>query len=321
MVSGGAPGPSFPKNSKMKSIVRILPAASFILGASAPAATVAYRNLILGDSPLVYYEFDETSGTTAANSASTGQTYTGTFDTSGGAINVGLPSFAQGGTAYLLGGGFVAAASALTSSLDEWSVEAWVNYSVGSSSNFLSNDQGGWNDDVLIGVGAENNMIPSGTVGLVHQGNPGTTRETVSFAIDPGRWYHVGITGSESAGELMLYVDGVLVDTNKVLTNGATFNGAGGFGEAPNLTIGAARPNRADPAYRPYGGLLDELAIYDFVLTESDFEARANFIPEPSSALLGGLGGLVFLRRRRPVRTGKENFDPSRAQLSMPETV
>ena len=278
----------------------LLPLAAFaglaIATSSASAATTAYRNLILGDNPIVYYEFDETGGTTAANSATTGTTYTGTFNTTGGAITVGQSSFAQGGTAYDFGGGIIGAASALTTSLPEWTVEAWVNYSDGSASNFLSNDQGGWNDDIMFGLGAENNDIPVNSVGLVHQGNPGGVRETVSSPLAAGEWHHIGMTGSESAGEIKLYVDGILVDTNNDLANGATFNGADGFGGAPHLTIGASRPD----GLRPYGGLLDEVAIYDSVLTPAQISAHANAtIPEPGSALLLALGSSVLVRRRR----------------------
>ena len=256
--------------------VRACIVALLCVASAAQAGTIAYRNTVLTDNPLVYYELDETSGTTAFNSATTGATYTGTFDTVGGTVTVGQSSFAQGGTSYDFGGGFVGAASALTSSLDEWTVEAWVNYDSAKTgaSNFLSNDQGGWNDDVLIGIGAENNNIPAGTVGLVHQGNPGSVRETVSRAIDADQWYHVAMTGSESAGEFKLYIDGSQVDIKNGLANGATFNGAGGFGAAPNLTIGAARPDSGNAGYRSYDGLLDEVAIYGTVLNADTVAAH-----------------------------------------------
>jgi hypothetical protein len=284
----------------------LLPLASFaglaIATGSASAATTAYRNLILGDNPIVYYEFDETGGTTAANSATTGATYTGTFNTAGGAISVGQSSFAQGGTAYDFGGGFIGAASALTTSLPEWTVEAWVNYdsAKSSASNFLSNDQGGWNNDVLIGIGPEaGNEVPGGSVGVVQQGSPGTTRDAAGAILGANTWHHVVLTGSTSAGEMAVYIDGVLAGSDTALVNGVTFNGADGIGTA-NLTIGAARPDSADPGYRPYDGLLDELAIYDSVLTPVQISAHANAaIPEPGSTLLLALGSLVLVRRRR----------------------
>lgn len=287
-----------------KTLLPLAGLAGFVIAAtSANAATTAYRNLILGDNPIVYYEFDETSGTTAVNSATTGATYTGTFNTTGGAISVGQSSFAQGGTAYDFGGGFIGAASALTTSLPEWTVEAWVNYdsAKSSASNFLSNDQGGWNNDVLIGIGAEsgNVGVPGGSVGVVQQGNPGTTRDAAGSILVADTWHHVVLTGSTTAGALTVYIDGVLAGSDTALVNGATFNGADGFGTA-NLTIGAARPNSADAGYRPYDGLLDEVAIYDSVLTPAQISAHANAsIPEPGSAVLLALGSLVLVRRRR----------------------
>ncbi len=287
-----------------KKLLPLAGLAGFVIAAtSANAATTAYRNLVLGDNPIVYYEFDETSGSTAANSATTGATYTGTFNTTGGAISVGQSSFAQGGTAYDFGGGFIGAASALTSSLSEWTVEAWVNYDSAktSASNFLSNDQGGWNNDVLIGIGAEsgNVGVPGGSVGAIQQGSPGTTRDAAGAILGANTWHHVVLTGSTSAGEMAVYIDGVLAGSDTALVNGVTFNGADGIGTA-NLTIGAARPNSADAGYRPYDGLLDELAIYDSVLTPAQISAHVNAaIPEPGSALLLALGSLVLVRRRR----------------------
>jgi hypothetical protein len=272
------------------------------LASNAQSAITAYRNMVLGDNPIVYYEFDETSGTTAFNSATTGATYDGTFDTTGGSIIVNQPSFAQGGTAYDFGGGFVGSASALTNSLTEWTVEAWVNYDSAktSASNFLSNDQGGWNDDVLFGIGAENGVVgvPAGSFGMIHQGNPGTVRDFAGAPLAANEWHHFAMTGSTIEGTLMLYLDGALVDSNTSLTNGITFNGTGGFGAAPNLTIGAARPDSANAGYRSYDGLLDELAIYDSVLTSAQIRAHAGSIPEPGSTLLLSLGGLMLMRRR-----------------------
>lgn len=270
---------------------------------SAFAATTAYANQINALNPLVYYQFDETSGSSAANSGTGGATYTGTISTMAGAVTLGQSSFAQGGTSYDFGGGAVLSANALTSSLSEWTMEAWVNYDSAktTASNFLGNDQSGWNDDVLFGIGAENGNIPAGTVGLVHQGDPGKVRETVSSAINAGQWYHIVMTGSETDGELNLFVDGTLVSTNSVLANGATFNGADGIRTA-NLTVGAAGPD-GYVGRRAYDGLLDEVAIYGSVLSDSQIASNAALgispIPEPSSTALLGLGGLALTLRRR----------------------
>lgn len=168
-----------------------------------------------------------------------------------------------------------------------------------SASNFLSNDQGGWNDDVLFGIGAENGSVgvPGGNVGVIQQGSPGTTRDAAGAPLAADEWHHVAMTGSTSAGALTLYIDGVLAASDTSLVNGVTFNGADGIGTA-HLTIGAARPDSGEAGYRPYDGFLDELAIYDSVLTPAQISARVSSIPEPGSALLLSLGGLMLMRLR-----------------------
>jgi hypothetical protein len=239
---------------------------------SAYAGTSAYRAVILGDSPIVYYEFDETSGTTAANSGSTGATNDGTIGTDGGAVTVNQASFAQGGTSYDFGGGHVLAA-ALPSSLTEWTIEAWVNWDPEktSASNIFGNDQGGWNDDVLFGIGAENGAVgvPDGSVGLVQQGSPGATRDFVESPMTASEWHHVVVTASTISNELILYVDGVEVAKNETPNNGLTING-GENGDpdtlgTPFISVGAARAV-VDAGYRPFDGLIDEFAIYGTVL-------------------------------------------------------
>jgi len=236
------------------------------------AATSAYRTVVLADSPIVYYEFDETSGTTVANSGSTGATNDGTIGTDGGAVTVNQASFAQGGTSYDFGGGHILAA-ALPSSLTEWTIEAWVNWDPEktSASNIFANDQGGWNDDVLFGIGAENGAVgvPDGSVGLVQQGSPGATRDFVESPMTANEWHHVVVTASTLSNELVLYIDGVEVAKNETPNNGLTMNGGengdpGTLG-TPFISVGAARAV-VDPGYRPFDGLIDEFAIYGTVL-------------------------------------------------------
>ena len=85
--------------------------------ASSHGATSSYRNAVLANNPVAYYELDETSGTTAVNSGSMGAALNATINTDGGTVTVGQGSFAQGGTAYDFGGGY-AGAAALTNSLN-----------------------------------------------------------------------------------------------------------------------------------------------------------------------------------------------------------
>ena len=243
-----------------------------LFAVSAQAGTIGYRNTVLGDSPIVYYEFDETGGSTAANSGSTGGGNTGTIS---GTVAINQSSFPQGGTSYDFGGGHVVAAAA-PSSLTEWTLEAWINWDPAktSGSNIFGNDQGGWNDDVLFGIRPEagHGGVPASNLGLVQQGNPGATRDTVTEPLSHSVWHHVVATGSTTNGELKLYVDGALTDTDSSLANGITLNGAGGFG-TPFIAVGAAR-NVTDAGYRSFDGLIDEFALYETVLDATTVEAH-----------------------------------------------
>jgi len=263
-----------------------------LFAASAQAGTISYRNTVLANNPIVYYEFDEASGTTADNIGSGGATNDGTIV---GSVTVNQATFLNGGTAYDFGGGRVTAAAFSTQT--EWTVEAWINWDSAktAASNVFGNDQGGWNDDVLLGIRPENGAagVPSSNLGIVQQGAPGTTRDVASDPLSHSVWHHVVATGSTTAGELKLYVDGALVDTDSSLVNGITMNGH-------QFAVGAAR-FVSDAGTRPFDGLIDEFALYGTVLDATTIEAHydAGVVPEPSTLTLCALGLLAYRRRRR----------------------
>jgi len=257
--------------------VGLLPA----ITVAAKAGTVSYRNTVLGDSPLVYYEFDETSGTTAANSGSTGGGNTGTIT---GTVAVNQSSFPQGGTSYDFGGGRVTAAA--ISTMTEWTVEAWINWdsTKTSQSHIFGNDQGGWNNDVLFGIGTETGGmgVPAGNVGVIQQGAPGSTRDYAKDPLTHSVWHHVVATGSTTDGKLKLYVDGALVDTDSSLVNGVTMNGH-------QFAVGAAR-FVSDAGTRPFDGSIDEFALYGTVLdatkVQAHYDAGGIVVPPPPADVL-----------------------------------
>lgn len=259
---------------------------------SAFAATTTYSSQINALNPLVYYQFDETSGTTAVDSSSGGASLS-LDGTNNAGITVNQSSFTQGGTAYAFNEGQVTFGGTL-GSLDNWTFEAWVNWDTKTSqSHIFGNDRPGWNDDVLIGIGAEA-QVGSSQFGVVQQGAPGSTRDKAGFGMTAGAWHHVAVTGNTALGTLTTYIDGVQVAQDASLVNDATLgNNAWTLGSSE-----AAFGNNRD-----YKGLLDEVAIYGSVL--SDAQIASNYalgispIPEPSSTALLGLGGLALIMRRR----------------------
>lgn len=101
-------------------------------------------------------------------------------------------------------------------------------------------------------------------------------------------WYHVAAVGDSVAGTLSLYVDGVLAGS----TTG--FNGLLVPSAPTSWTLGRGQFN-GNPG-DTINGILDEVRISDSALSPSEF---LNVVPEPSVALLGALGALGMMKRRR----------------------
>lgn len=119
-----------------------------------------------------------------------------------------------------------------------------------------------------------------------------TIRDTPGFPPAlAGEWHHYAFTvdGSQSgADRLALYVDGTLMATS------VTFNagGAPSFLNSTDFYIGA---RGAGPSLW-FNGLIDDLRISNKVLSPPEFLIN---IPEPSSLVLLGLGGIGLIRLRR----------------------
>jgi len=84
---------------------------------------------------------------------------------------------------------------------------------------------------------------------------------TGTTAINDGDWHHLVFVRDESLNENRLYVDGVMEDSD-------TYNYGANFGASTTIGIGYMAYN-ATPDYF-YDGLLDEIAIYNRVLSTSE---------------------------------------------------
>ncbi len=114
-----------------------------------------------------------------------------------------------------------------------------------------------------------------------------------SGALPKDQWVHFAVTFDDSlaSDELKLYVGGALAGSSN-LNPGSGVNTSG----ANRVAIGSIYENNG----RSFSGGLDDLRIYDSVLSASEIQALAN-IPEPSTLLLGlgGMLGTMLLRRRK----------------------
>ena len=116
-----------------------------------------------------------------------------------------------------------------------------------------------------------------------------------STSVFDGNWHHVAMTweddGTPNVEDVLLYVDGVLETIQNVNPNVIHTDTVNGI----DLAISDDHSNRE------WNGWLDDLRIYDEVLSANDIATLAGAtIPEPSSGLLGLLGlGALLLKRRR----------------------
>lgn len=108
-----------------------------------------------------------------------------------------------------------------------------------------------------------------------------------------GNWVHVAMTYSQSEGILEAFVDGVSVGTRTGVIN------TGGNTATPDHAFTLNIGNSANDSLRNFQGYLDDVRIYDTVLSGTELQGLAS-IPEPAVSGLAGLGVLgLFLRRRR----------------------
>lgn len=151
----------------------------------------------------------------------------------------------------------------------DFSVEFWMNkssYCTGTSNsenNVIVGRYGTGNDALNIWWVGVNCSTADGTQGCVRfvlrdVSNTGVILLSNNSVID-GNWHHVVAMRDAAADMNRLYVDAVKVDS-------AVYSYSEGFSDATNLNIGYINFG----GYFGYEGILDELALYDKVLTPDE---------------------------------------------------
>lgn len=91
-----------------------------------------------------------------------------------------------------------------------------------------------------------------------------------------GIWTHVAVTvGSGTDAPVTLYKNGI-PDSTPGFTTNITFDDTDPVHGDENVTIGAEREGTADP----FGGLIDDVRVYNITLTQSDIQQ--DMVPPPS---------------------------------------
>jgi hypothetical protein len=221
----------------------------------------AYKDEVLADNPVAYYRFEETSGTTAKDSANSND---GTYMNG---VLINQPSAANLGRAASFDGIDDFVSTPRTVSTD-FTLELWINTTASSLTGTNAYEGNGllWSD---VGGSANDFVMAMLNNGLsFFTGNPDIS-VTSANAINDGRWHHLVATRTQGAN-VEIFVDGISRGTTT--TNNSPLDGN------PAIMIGG---NTLDGRY--FNGLIDEVAYYPTVLSVA--RIRAHFQAGSSSSV------------------------------------
>jgi hypothetical protein len=218
-----------------------------------------YAQVILSDSPASYWKLDETAGTSAADSAGTA---TGTY-TNGPVLNQ-TSGVKHAGTAVTFDGSddHVAMGDVHDfAGTTPFSVELWLNPTAptGVYRRVIAKEISGrawWMELASTASGTPNRL------NFVRE-DAGGSSDIVrsSGALQAGTWYQV--VGTYDGTTMKVYVNGSLTDSaasSRSIEN-----------HSQPLTIG-----RSSGGGSPYGGLVDEVAVYNSALTAQQVSEHYN---------------------------------------------
>ena len=208
----------------------------------------------LGVGLIAYYKFDETSGTTAADSSGNNRTAT---LVGGAAFSSGLQSNAvslDGRNAY------VSLPSGIVSGLTSFSICAWVNLTGPATTWSRIFDFGTGTTTYMFLTANSNASVPR--FSITTMGFAQEQQINPPSALPTGSWQHVAVTWTANTGTL--YVGGAKVAQN----TGMTLNPSA-LGTTTQNWLG-----RSEYMGDPYlSGQIDNFRIYDRALSTADVQA------------------------------------------------
>ena len=234
--------------------------------------------------PVVWYKFDETSGTVASDSSGNGKngTVTGGTWVAGKIANaVNL----SGSTQY------VSAPAGVVSTLNDFSIATWVKVTTNST----------WARIFDFGANSNTYMFLAPTAGstirfaITTSGNGAEQIINGTSALSTGVWHHVAVTHIGNTGTL--YVDGAVVGTNSNMTLRPS-----SMGSTPNNYIGKSQ--FADPYLN---GQVDDFRIYNRGLSGAEVQSLFNGTTNPTNT-----------PTRTPTRTPTPTIGPSPTPTNTP---
>ncbi|MCD4826021.1 MAG: LamG domain-containing protein [Phycisphaerae bacterium] len=291
-------------------------ACAMLLVACSAASAGSYDDAVKASNPFAYWRFEDASSANGqlADDAMNNHdgTYTGTVGLTAAGGGVPLFGDATNKAASFSGSGHIdigrlgTLGTAMGTDGVGMTVEFWVNSSAtGNNGAFGSSTSGG--SSFFVNLDERPNGNPSDDrirVLAMSNGRQWYTGQDSDTNVTDGSWNYVAVTVqfSGTTETMSIYMADAGDTTATLVTTKTKTVTAGGSGSNfnRNLAIGSIRYNDATGLLR-FNGLLDEVAVYDKVLSTSDMDAHllASTVPEPATIILLLLGLPLALRRRR----------------------
>jgi len=183
-------------------------------------------------------------------------------------------------------------------STGDWTISAWIKTTqsgTGDENKGSIYAKGGDQTDGIrytLGIGE----VTSGLITLTTDDNVTKAQATGTTAANDDLWHHVA--GLRKAEQLLVYVDGALDGTGTV-PEGYDLSGT----TQHNAYVGAITDNRDGTLFKYFIGLIDDVQIYDYALSDTDILSVAGL-----TELYFPLTSPANVSDDEPVNSKKVNF-------------
>lgn len=245
---------------------------------------------------VAHWDFEEGSGTTTTEAISS--TASDTFG-AGASWSTNTPGPASGssitvGASNSTFGTNLDAATAGISGSGAKTIVGWFKTTSTAEGSFF-----GWSPNNGVGAGTELRFKTNSSGFLRFEVTGGAAVSSGHASVLDGSWHMAAaiIEAGDTINTIQFYLDGDLVTTTG--NNAATTINTSGTGPGGALTPNEFFIGSSGNTTGHFTGSIDDVRIYNTALSKSELDTIFNAIPEPTAALLGGLGLLTLLRRRR----------------------
>jgi hypothetical protein len=236
--------------------------------------------------PVAHWTFDETSGTTAHDSAGI---YDGTLTGSAAfAPNLGI----AGGAVYLnhATNDLVNMGTSFPGFTDhDYAIVVWVKTTYTDPvGTIVGKHHSHYHDGYFVGMNEDSYGYGAPGCAFNYTGGDPETAPVSTSVVNDGQWHQiVGMRGVDLG---YIFVDGQLQDTRPAATSVAN--------DAPFL-VGGVYWDPQNGLENFYTGLVDDVQVYDQALSQGQvtflYEHPGAIVPEPSTLALLGIGAVVLL--------------------------